>query len=134
VETAGDRVDAARAERRSLLDRLANARSDREATALPGRLRLVAGEVLGLSRQLEVLRERADYGRVVVTLTDGSAVAALGGDSTGAAVEGALDSLVAAMNVAIGALGILIPLAVVAGLGWLVGSALRRRHREAVLD
>ena len=55
VVTAADRLQAARAERRSLLRRLENADSDTEAEALRRRLDLNAREIRGLRSQLREL-------------------------------------------------------------------------------
>jgi hypothetical protein len=134
VASASDRLDAARAERRGLLRRLERADTDREASALRRQYELVAGEIRGLRRQLAALRQRTDYARVSVTLTDESSTLGAGaGSTTGAALDDALGSLVAAFNLAIRALGVLIPLVLVAGLTWLAVSTVQRRRREAVL-
>ena len=133
VETTADRLKAARAERRGLLGRLATADTDREASALRQRLRLVSGEVRGAESQLEALRERADYARVSVALTDGSDAGAATGDTTGDALEDAVATLVAAFNFVVRVLGVLLPLALVAALLWLAWRSLQRRRREAVL-
>ena len=53
--------------------------------------------------------------------------------STESALDDALGSLVGACNFLLRALGMLLPVALVAGLGWLAVAALRRRRREAVL-
>ena len=71
--TAKDRLQAARAERRSLLRRLAGAQTDAEAEAFRRRLDLVSGEINGLRSQLRDLRLRTDYAVVTVHLAgDGS--------------------------------------------------------------
>ena len=64
--TARDRLQAARAERRSLLRRLEEADTDAEAEAIRRRLDLVAGEINGLRGQLRDLRLRTDYAVVTV--------------------------------------------------------------------
>lgn len=134
VATAADRLDGARADRRGLLRRLERADSDREARAVRRQLDLVSGEIGGLQRELEALEERTDYARVSVTLTDESSSGAAGTpSSTESALEDAVGSVVAAFNLAVRALGVLLPLALVAGLGWLGFSAARRRRGEAAL-
>jgi uncharacterized protein DUF4349 len=127
-----DRLHAARAERRGLLRRLERADSDREARAIRERLNLVAAEIRGLREQLRDLRERTTYAAVTVTLEEKDGDEG-GGGGTGEAFDDALGSLVGAFNVAIRVLGVLIPLALVAGLAWLGATALRRRRREAAL-
>src|ERR671912_2128012 len=66
--TAKDRLQAARAERRSLLRRLELASTDEDAEAIRRRLDLVAGEISGLRSQLRSLRLRTDYAVVTVSL------------------------------------------------------------------
>ena len=66
--SAQDRLQAARAERRSLLRRLEAAKTDTEAEAIRRRLDLNAGEVRGLRAQVRELRTRTDYATVSVTL------------------------------------------------------------------
>ena len=66
--TARDRLQAARAERRSLLRRLEDADTDEEAEAIRTRLDMVSAEINGLRAQLRDLRLRTDYAVVTVTL------------------------------------------------------------------
>jgi Domain of unknown function (DUF4349) len=68
--TARDRLQAARAERQSLLRRLAEASTDTEAEAIRRRLDLVSGEISGLRSQLRDLRLRTNYAVVNVTLSE----------------------------------------------------------------
>jgi hypothetical protein len=128
-----DRLTAAKAERRSLLRRLAGADSDSEAEAIRRRLDAVSLRIDRLRRELGAVRERTDYAAVSVDLEaeDGDGGAAAGG--TREAFDDSLGLLAGALNLALRALGVLIPLAIVAGLGWLAGSMLRRRRREAAL-
>lgn len=128
-----DRLDAARAERRSLLRRLAAAGSDAEAERLRRRLDRVSLRIDRLRREMGTLRERTDYAAVSVELEaeDGDGGGSAGG--TGEAFDDSLALLVGSLNLLLRALGVLIPVGVVAGLGWLAGSLLRRRRREAAL-
>ena len=83
--TATDRLQAARAERRSLLRRLEEADTDAEAEALRARLDLVAGEINGLRGQLRDLRLRTEYAIVSLDLIgdeDGNSGSGCGGRST----------------------------------------------------
>jgi hypothetical protein len=127
ASNAGTRVHRAR----SLLRRLERADTDREASALRRQLTLVAGVVRSLRRQLDELGERTDYARVSVTLTDESWDGS--GDGIGAALEDALASLGADVGLAIRALGVLLPRALVAALAWLAVSTFGRRRRESAL-
>ena len=132
--TAADRLEAARAERRSLLRRLENADSDSEAEALRARLDLVAGEINGLRAQLRDLRLRTDYAIVAVDLIgeEGDSGSGAGG-SFDDAVGDAKDLLVGLAGVLIRALAIALPLALIGGLLWLGTGAARRRRRESAL-
>lgn len=127
-----DRLLAARAERRGLLRRLERGGSPDRIRAVREQLELVLAEVRSLRSQLRRLRERTTYAKLSVTLrSDEDAGAAPG--STGAALEDALASLRMAFNLGVRALGVLIPLSVLALVGALVIGAVRRRRRESVL-
>ena len=128
-----DALTAAKAERRSLLRRLAAADSDTEAEAIRRRLDAVTLRIERLRRELGAVRERTDYVAVSVDLEteDGGGDSGAGG--AGDAFDDSLGLLEGALGLVIRALGVLIPLALVAGLGWLGGRLLRRRRREAAL-
>jgi hypothetical protein len=136
VVSAADRLQGARAERRSLLTRLENATTDTEAEALRRRLDLNAAEIRGLRSQLRDLRLRTGYATVGLSLVaegeddDGSGG---GSGSIDDAVDDALGSLVASLGIALRVLGVALPLGLLALAAWLGGRALRRRRREAVL-
>jgi Domain of unknown function (DUF4349) len=132
--TTRDRLDAARAERRSLLRRLELATTDAEAEAIRRRLDIVAGEINGLRGLLQDLRLRTDYAVVTVDLagTDDSGSGGAGG-SFDDAVNDAGDLLVGLAGVLIRILAIALPLALIAALGWLASRTFRRRRRESAL-
>jgi len=132
--TAKDRLQAARAERRSLLRRLELATTDEEAEAIRRRLDIVAGEINGLRSQLRGLRLRTDYAVVTVSLfpKDGDEGGAVGG-SFDDALGDASDLLVAVAGLIVRALAVVLPLGLIALLGWLAGRAVRRRQRESAL-
>jgi hypothetical protein len=131
----GDRLDSARAERRGLLRRLAGADSDAQAEAIRRRLDAVGLRIERLRRELAAMRERTDYAAVTVTLeADGdTGGGGAGGGGMGDALDDSLGLLEGSLALALRVLGVLIPLAIVAGLGWLAGTMLRRRRREAAL-
>jgi hypothetical protein len=133
--TVRDRLDAARAERRSLLRRLELAATDEEAEAIRRRLDIVAGEINGLRALLRSLRLRTDYAVVTVDLAgDGGNSGGSGaGGSFDDAVSDAGDLLVGLAGVLIRILAITLPLSVIAAIGWLATTTLRRRRRESVL-
>lgn len=132
--TAKDRLQAARAERRSLLRRLELATTDEEAEAIRRRLDIVAGEINGLRSQLRSLRLRTDYAVVTVSLLprDGDEGGGAGG-SFDDALGDAGDLLVAVAGVIVRALAVGLPLGLIALVGWLAGRAVRRRQRESAL-
>jgi Domain of unknown function (DUF4349) len=133
--TTRDRLQSARAERRSLLRRLEAAETDEEAEAIRRRLDIVAGEINGLRGLLRELRLRTDYAVVSVELagTEGDSGSGGAGGSFDDAVSDAGDLVVGLAGVLIRVLAIALPLALIAGLGWLATSLLRRRRRESVL-
>ena len=133
--TAKDRLQAARAERRSLLRRLELADTDERAEALRRRLDLVAGEISGLRSQLRDLRLRTDYAVVTVSLLVAGHDDGAGG--VGGSFDDALDDagglLVGFTGVLIRVLALALPLALIALAGWLGGRVIRRRRRESAL-
>ena len=134
--SAAERLEGARAERRSLLRRLERAGSDSEAEALRRRLDLNAGEVRGLRGQVRELRARTDYAAVSVTLErdggDGGGDGE-GDEGLGGAVDDALGSLEESVEIAVRVLGVAIPLGLLAVLTWTGARLARRRRREAAL-
>jgi hypothetical protein len=133
--TAADRLEAARAERRSLLRRLERAQGNAQAEALRARLDLVAGEINGLRSQLRDLRLRTDYAIVAVDLVgeQGNSSSGAAGGSFDDALADAGDLLVGFAGVLIRVLAVALPLGLMGALGWLVISAARRRRRESAL-
>jgi Domain of unknown function (DUF4349) len=130
--TARDRLQAARAERQSLLRRLADADTDQEAEAIRRRLDLVAGEIHGLRGQLRDVRLRTNYAVVLVSLQ-----AADGGGGVGGSFDDAIgdagDLLVGTAGVLIRVLALALPLALIGAAAWLASAWLRRRRRESAL-
>jgi hypothetical protein len=130
--TAKDRLQAARAERRSLLRRLAEASTDAEAEALRRRLDLVAGEISGLRSQLRDLRLRTDYAVVNVTLNEAKKDSGELG-SLGDSFDDAGNLLAGFAGVTIRVLALALPLGAIALLAWLAAKTVRRRRRESAL-
>jgi hypothetical protein len=131
--STGDRLAAAKAERRGLLRRLARARTDAQAEALRERLRIVAGEISSLRGQLRSLRERTGFAAVNVTLEQKDGDSGSSG-SVGDGLDDALGILAASLGLALRVLGVVIPLALVGGLAWLAAGVIRRRRRESALS
>ena len=132
--TARDRLQSARAERRSLLRRLELAATDEEAESIRRRLDLVAGEINGLRAQLRGLRLRTDYAVVTVSLLpkDGDEGGGAGG-SFDDALGDAGDLFVGVAGVIVRVLAVGLPLGLIALVGWLAGRAITRRRRESAL-
>jgi Domain of unknown function (DUF4349) len=133
--TTRDRLQSARAERRSLLRRLELAATDEEAEALRRQLDIVAGEINGLRGRLRDLHLRTDYAIVNVDLVGSDDDA--GGSGAGGAFDDAVgdagDLLVGVTGALIRILAVALPLGLIALLGWLASRSLRRRRRESVL-
>jgi hypothetical protein len=129
-----DKLGNALVERRTLKLRLHRAKGAK-ADAIRARLFAVNADVRGLSSQMHQLRSRTAYSTVSVTLQQdkGGAGAGGSGGGTGAAWHDAVHTLEALLNFVVRALGVLLPLGLVAALGGLGARALRRRRREAAL-
>ena len=130
--TAKDRLQAARAERRSLLRRLAVASTDAEAEAIRRRLDLVGGEISGLRSQLRDLRLRTKYAVVNVTLAEAKKDSGSLG-SFGDSLDDAGNLLAGFAGLTIRVLALALPLGVIALLAWLGARVVRRRRRESAL-
>jgi hypothetical protein len=130
--TATDRLQAARAERRSLVRRLAEADTDEEAESIRRRLDLVAGEINGLRAQLRDLRLRTNYAVVNVTLAEAHKDKGELG-SFGDSLDDAGNLLAGFAGVTIRVLALALPLGLIALLAWLAAKTLRRRRRESAL-
>ncbi|MEA2216138.1 MAG: hypothetical protein QOK19_1699, partial [Solirubrobacteraceae bacterium] len=88
-----------------------------------------------LGGQMRRLRSQTAYSTVSLTLEqDRSGAGGAGGGGTGAAWHDAVSTLEALLNFSVRALGVLLPLGLVAGLAGFGGRALRRRRREAALN
>ena len=131
--TAQDRLRSARAERASLLRRLAAADTDAEAEGLRRRLDLVAGEIHGLRSRLRSLRLSTNYATVSVSLVRADGKSGAGGGTFDDAVDDAGNLLVGTAGVLIRVLALALPLGAIALAAWLGTSAFRRRRRESAL-
>jgi hypothetical protein len=123
------RLSNALLERRALKLRLRHAHG-RKADQIRGRLATLNAAVDSLSGRMHDLRSRTVYSRVNLTLEEARAGA---GGGTGAAWHDAMHTLEGMLNFTVRALGVLLPLALLAGMAALAGRSLRRRRREAPL-
>jgi uncharacterized protein DUF4349 len=126
-----DRLRTARALRTRLLRRLELATTDTAANAIQRRLEIVAGRVTRLRGQLRDMRQRTEFATVFVELVDEDAGAVTG--ATDEAVDDAVGSLQDLLNFLIRAAGILLPVALVGGIGWLLATRMRKRARDRAL-
>ena len=122
------------AERRGLLRRLAAAVTPNETAAVRARLRAVNRRIDRAQRELRRLRERVSYAAVSVAIEPGAKADDGGGWTIGDAADDALGVLRAVLGGALVALAVLVPAALLGGLGWLAYRAWVRRRRERVLD
>ena len=133
--SAADRLQSARAERRSLLRRLERSGSDTQTESLRRQLELNASQVSALRSRLRDLRVRTDYAGISLTLgsrDDGGATGG-DGDGLGSALDDALASLSNSVELLVRALGVAIPIGILAALAWLAARSARRRRRDAAL-
>lgn len=133
--SAHDRLDEARAERRGLLKALGNATTQNRIDSLRARLRLVRARIASDEGQLASLQRRARYSKVNVTVQgDGKAGQGGGTWSPGDAAKDALRVLEVSVGIALIALAVALPLALL-GAAILFGARMTRlRRRETALD
>ncbi len=126
-----DRLRTARALRASLLRRLELATTDTAANAIQRRLAIVGNRITRLRGQLRDVRQRTEFATIFVELVDEEAGAVAG--ETDEALDDAVGSLEDVLTFLIRAAGILLPLALVGGIGWLFVTRARKRARDRAL-
>jgi Domain of unknown function (DUF4349) len=131
--TARERLADARAELDALLVQLADADTPRETRSIRARMDIVRGEIAAARSELENIARRARFAQVSVTV-DGNGGNDSNGWSLGDAAEDALDVLRTVAGVALVSLAVLLPLALLGGIGWLIARGAARRRREHALD
>jgi hypothetical protein len=134
VVSARDRLDDARAERKSLLRQLANAVTVNETESIRARLHIVSREIAFARNSLHRANNRANYADVAVTLVTARGSSAEGAWTPGDAWHDALRVLEVVAGVAVIAGAIAVPLLVAWLLGWLARRGVTRRRRERALD
>jgi hypothetical protein len=131
------RLRDARTQRRAIVAALATATGARE-DRLRARLGVVTARVRALERSLRALRARTTYATVDLTVSaPRRGAAAPGGDDHWTPADAWRDArraLELATGVAIVALALGLPLALLGGALAFAAGALRRRRREAALD
>jgi hypothetical protein len=126
-----DRLGNALVEQRTLKLRLHNAKGAKKE-AIRERLAEISAAVDSLSGQMHRLRSVTAYSTVNLTLEEEKGGA--GGGGLGGAWHDAVHTLETLLNFAVRALGVLLPIGLLAALGGFGGRALRRRRREAALS
>jgi hypothetical protein len=131
------RLADARALRTGLLRQLAQATTQTEIDSLRARIRDAEASIASLEAQLRSLNRAVSMSQVTVTINAAATPAAHGGGSSftlGKAAHDAGRVLTVAAGVALIALAVLVPLALVGALIWWAGSSVRHRRRERALD
>jgi Domain of unknown function (DUF4349) len=138
--TAEERLDEALAEREGLLRALGRADSTNETASIRARLRIVQSEIASARAAVRRLRVRTDFSAVSVTIEPGSSAGGSTGGSSddswtpGDAAGDAVRVLEVAAGVVLVAAAVLVPFALLGGLGVAAGRVVRRRRREQALE
>jgi len=135
---ASTRLAEARAERRGLLRALAKATTAAQITSLRARIADNRRALQRDQRELDAVRNRANYATIGLELTGVArkhATVPSGGPWTpGDAAHDAARVLEVSAGVALIALAVLVPLSLVGAAGGFAAVAVRRRRREAALS
>jgi hypothetical protein len=135
---ASTRLAEARAERRGLLRALAKATTAAQISSLRARIADNRRALQRGQRQLDAVRNRANYATIGLELTGvahkHAAVPAGGSWTPGDAAHDAVRVLEVSAGVALIALAVLVPLTLVGAAGGFAAVAVRRRRREAALS
>lgn len=136
--SARDRLQDARAERVALLRRLARAATQAEIDSVKGRLRIVSSRIAAAKADLGRVNNRASFSNVSVSLASDPAAGEPGEEdgqwSPGDAARDAVRVLEVIAGVALIALAVALPLAVLGALLYLGARLATRRRRERALD
>jgi hypothetical protein len=135
VVSARERLSDARAERKSLLEQLANAVTVNETESIRARLEIVSREISRARRSLSRVNNEANFANVTVQLVPRAG----SDDDAGAWTPGdAFDDAVRVLEVGAGVLviasAVLLPFALLWLLAWLGRRAVIRHRRERALD
>ncbi len=123
--------------RTSLLKQLANASTQDQVDSLKARLHDAEQAIAADQTALRSLNHRVNNSQITLTINAVPAPVAVShshGFTIGRAAHDAGRVLTVAAGVALIALAVLVPIALVAALGWWIWAALRRRRREQALD
>jgi len=133
-----ERLRDARAEAEGLLRQLAAASTDSERASVKAQLRIVRGRIAAFRSQVNRLQRRANFSHVsleVVTGNQATIPGAGGGHWTiGDALHDAGRVLAVAAGVALLAMAVALPLALLGGAAWAARRIYLRRAREQTLS
>ena len=135
---ASTRLAEARATRRGLLRALSKATTAQEVSSLRARIADNRRALQRYQRELNAVRNRANYATIGLELTGvarkHAAVPGGGSWTPGDAAHDAVRVLEVSAGVALIALAVLVPLGLVGAAGGFAAGAVRRRRREAALS
>lgn len=136
-DSATSRLSDVRDQRRALLKALGKATTTEQIESIKAQLRSASSQIAQLKGQLDALRRRTSLSTIDLEITASRKAAAApadeGGGFPGDAGRHALDVLKVVTEVILVAAAILVPLALLLGLGALAGGPVRRRRRERAL-
>jgi hypothetical protein len=135
--SANAALSQAQALRTSLLKQLQNATTQTQVSSLQAQLSDANAKIAAAQATLRSLNHQVNYSQISLTV-QASSVAPVthsgsGGFTIGRAAHDAGRVLTVVAGVALIALAVLVPLALVGAVGWWVASRLRRRRRERAL-
>ncbi|MEO6857774.1 MAG: DUF4349 domain-containing protein [Solirubrobacteraceae bacterium] len=138
VGSAGRQLAEARALRTALLRQLAAASTAAAVSSLKSQIRDVDAAIARNLSTLQSLHHQVAYSQIQVVINSvgipGLPISGSGGFTLHRALHDAGRVLVVAAGVALIALAVLVPVALLVGIGLWLAAALRRRRREQVLD
>ena len=133
VSSAG-RLREALAERAGLLRQLAKADTPNETASIRARLRLANRDIAAARARLRALRNRVSYSAVSLAIVADNSVTGHNRSTLSEGLDDAFGILGGSLAVALVALAVLVPLAIVSLLVWAGSVAVVRRRRERALD
>jgi len=125
----GDDVDELRADLVELQADLAAAATDEEFEAIRAEVRRTRDEISAAERAFESVRDRTAFATIAITLVEGEERQT----GLGAALHDGVDLLENVLAITIRALGVALPLGLLAAVAWWIAGVLRRRQRESAL-
>jgi hypothetical protein len=132
------RLADARALRTSLLGQLANATTQSQIDSLTARIHDAEASISSDEAALRQLSHQVSFSQVTLTINAGSTPVGSsspgGGFGFGRAAHDAGRVLTVAAGIALIVAAALVPLALIAALGWWIATLVRRRRREQALD